>query len=223
MRVYWCNIHGLYPYAEEIIHKQKPYLDTKASYLCTQDAVQHLAGLALLYYGWRNYRWGEFPRICWHGKPHFIADNLQFNISHSNALVACAVGEEPCGQDVQIIEDEPLPLEIFTSEESCWIQKQPNSRKAIFNLWVGKEALLKARGLPFSHLFSQDSLIDTNGCWRNQIDTWHLHWLSLADGYATCFCTTSAQIHIPEQVDTKQILSLLCVPWTENLWRIHTE
>ena len=89
------------------------------------------------------------------GKP-FLADppvpGLDFNLSHSGALVACAISTQgPVGVDVEVW-DRPLPAadlarQWFTPAEAAWVARDPDrARLRFLALWTLKEACLKLTG-----------------------------------------------------------------------------
>ena len=91
------------------------------------------------------------------GKPELAGENapqsLHFNVSHSGALAAIAVGRRPVGVDVERIRaDLPWPriaAEFFSPSEVGALEHvaPPDGRRAFFDCWVRKEAYLKAVGV----------------------------------------------------------------------------
>lgn len=87
------------------------------------------------------------------GKPKVSGVNaLNFNLSHSQGLVACAVSRSAeLGLDVEFVAPQ-APMEIvsdcFTRHEQIWLENSPPSLKSsrFFRLWTLKEAVLKATG-----------------------------------------------------------------------------
>ncbi len=101
-------------------------------------------------------RFGENPA----GKPHLVepATNLQFNVSHSETLWACAVTQsQPVGIDVERVRPlSPRHVMPFLApeERAAWMDafgsmSGPAGVRALFALWTRKEAYAKARGLGF--------------------------------------------------------------------------
>ncbi|MBK7644930.1 MAG: 4'-phosphopantetheinyl transferase superfamily protein [Planctomycetes bacterium] len=95
------------------------------------------------------------------GKPEIAgaeaAHGLEFNLSHTRALVACAVARGfPIGVDVEDTARELDPLElatrVFTPAESQALRALPPGprKRRFFELWTLKEAWLKACGAGFS-------------------------------------------------------------------------
>lgn len=79
---------------------------------------------------------------------------LQFNISHSEQCIACAVALHSVGLDVEKINHSFL-LEIdelsdfFSCSEIKHIKKSPDSCMTFFKMWTLKESVLKAKGTGF--------------------------------------------------------------------------
>jgi 4'-phosphopantetheinyl transferase len=91
-----------------------------------------------------------------HGKPRLAGqdgERLRFNVSHSGdlALLAFALDQE-VGADVESHErktevDRLLPTVCTPAEQAVLRSLEPGERRsAFFDLWAGKEAVLKAMG-----------------------------------------------------------------------------
>ena len=80
------------------------------------------------------------------GKP--LLDFCFFSISHSSELVACAVGEEPVGIDVEKIKPvkQRKTYPLFSETESRYVNESEDSSLAFLTLWTRKEACVKAIG-----------------------------------------------------------------------------
>jgi 4'-phosphopantetheinyl transferase len=89
---------------------------------------------------------GEF------GKPSIDAP-IEFNISHSEEYVVCAISDEgEIGIDIEKIHDiDPDEFDnVFTKEEIENIKKSNDKNYEFFKLWTIKEAAMKACGKGFS-------------------------------------------------------------------------
>lgn len=90
------------------------------------------------------------------GKPYLANQgiDLQFNLSHTDGLVACVVVRDgDCGIDVEAVRsDLDLPAAVLAPSEQRLLAEAPSSTRAelFFRLWTLKEAYVKARGLWFS-------------------------------------------------------------------------
>ena len=86
-----------------------------------------------------------------HGKPFIPGTALQFNLSHSEELAACAVTSgRSVGVDVEFIRDVPeldaIATRFFTGGERERIGRADDRRQAFFECWTRKEAYIKAVG-----------------------------------------------------------------------------
>lgn len=89
-----------------------------------------------------------------HGKPRLVADTrLQFNLSHSNGLIALAITQQaPVGIDVEYLSRQAdimkLAARYFSTDENMAIARLPASalNQRFYDLWTLKEAYLKACG-----------------------------------------------------------------------------
>ena len=97
--------------------------------------------------------WGmeELPEIRREaqGKPYFPqAPRRQFNLSHSGALVLCALDSRPVGADIQIVKRwrEGLPRRVCSGAELAWLEGQADRWRAFTLLWAMKESRVKYTG-----------------------------------------------------------------------------
>lgn len=87
------------------------------------------------------------------GKPYLEGDQLHFNISHSENLLAIALSNAPVGVDVEKIDPSREVLEIartaFSEDEIEWLESMSFMRRArkFTELWSLKEAHLKRLGV----------------------------------------------------------------------------
>jgi len=89
------------------------------------------------------------------GKPHI--DGIEFNLSHSNNKVMCAVSDFPVGCDVELIKeiDFRIAERFFASKE---IEQIDGSIDTFFRLWTLKESFMKVTGLGMSLPLNQFSI-----------------------------------------------------------------
>jgi 4'-phosphopantetheinyl transferase len=87
------------------------------------------------------------------GKPTVVDATVQFNVSHSDDRILIGVGyHHPLGVDVEhmtrTIEIDSIATRFFTTNEARQIQALSGAaqRRAFFNVWTRKEALLKTIG-----------------------------------------------------------------------------
>ena len=79
-------------------------------------------------------------------------ENIYFNLSHCNKIVACGISDKNIGIDVEY-NDPTIDLNIakhyFFNEEYENIKKSKNPTNEFFNYWVLKESYMKYTGLGF--------------------------------------------------------------------------
>lgn len=80
-------------------------------------------------------------------------ENIQFNLSHSGKIVACAISDAEVGVDVEY-NDPAIDLNIarhyFYNREYENIIKSDNPSNEFFSYWVLKESYMKYTGLGFN-------------------------------------------------------------------------
>ncbi len=93
----------------------------------------------------------ENPRLTEQedGKP-VLTDypHIHFNLSHCKEAVACVVGDEPVGVDVERIGryTEQLADYVMSEEEVSQLNTSDSPEREFIRLWTKKEALLKLTG-----------------------------------------------------------------------------
>jgi 4'-phosphopantetheinyl transferase len=81
------------------------------------------------------------------GKPKLRGGELEFNVSHSGALILIAIGSAPVGVDVERVRDLGSDLESVTSAHfSADEQGRCRGGDDFFGIWTAKEAVVKAAG-----------------------------------------------------------------------------
>ena len=90
------------------------------------------------------------------GKPQLLNPIIRFNLSHTDRLIALALGRMELGVDVERVETRkssetrylPLARRFFTQEENIFISNLPDieKKRGFFHLFTLKEALGKAMG-----------------------------------------------------------------------------
>lgn len=82
-----------------------------------------------------------------HGRPFLpgapeVAVSLSHSRSHVAAVATRSVGG--CGIDVETVSHRSPPSRSLTARESAWVTTRPSPAAAFTQLWVRKEALVKA-------------------------------------------------------------------------------
>jgi len=91
-----------------------------------------------------------------YGKPALapeFGEGVHFNVSHSGAMVVCAVSREgEIGVDIEdrrrTVEFCELARNFFSAEEAAAVERAPEHlvRRRFYEIWTLKEAFVKARG-----------------------------------------------------------------------------
>lgn len=162
------------------IVRYKDIVDQKcrlASRLMLLHAMKQ-AGAEVLFPQWKRDK---------NNKP-FIEQWEYFNISHSGELVLFAYGSKPLGVDVEkkISVDHLGMVTYLHPEEQEFIKMSNDSLAGFYQIWVKKEALLKALGTGIVGDLSQfNCLKDTVCCGSTE---WHFYEFSVNQQYSSCIC-----------------------------------
>lgn len=106
-----------------------------------------------------------------HGKPRVNVSslpNLEFNLSHSEDLIICAIALQPIGIDVEFFREmthrDQLIKRYFSVQEQATLNalSAEAQHQAFFYYWTAKEAMLKAVGLGISDLKNVEINLDRN-------------------------------------------------------------
>lgn len=129
------------------------------------------------------------------GKPYFPHSNLQFSLSHSEALWLCYFCESRCGLDLQVVKEcafEKIAAERFSSREQHYVELW--GEEGFFALWVRKEAFCKCTG---QGIFSEmPELVDSDMeflpqvTWQNQ--TYYLQEIPIGAEIKCAVCSEKA-------------------------------
>lgn len=105
------------------------------------------------------------------GRPYLENSHLHISLSHSDQMVACAIGEHPVGIDIEKVR--PMSLKIcrhlcveaekayllsdsgLTENGEC---QDPNVLHRLFEIWTAKEAYFKKQGTGITDLKSVNVL-----------------------------------------------------------------
>ncbi|MBI9100685.1 MAG: 4'-phosphopantetheinyl transferase superfamily protein [Spirochaetaceae bacterium] len=133
-----------------------------------------------------------------YGKPELPSalnrDNLQFNVSHSGDYGIIAVTEDrQVGIDIEKwkdMNDQDLIIKSqFSDDEYKIYSASTDKTKCFFDIWVQKEALIKASGLGFSFGLSQWSVDPERDEYfiEAREKKYHMKKLNICEGYSTAF------------------------------------
>lgn len=154
-----------------------------------QDALRCLAGNVLVMQAFR--RFTETGNILHHlvtnefGKPALKGLQYNFNVSHSEELVICAVNTEGAiGVDAENIR--PINVADYSSqllpEERSRILSHTEPDAAFFDYWTEKEAVMKASGKGLG-LGLDSFLVSDHQTYADQRQ-WYLLSVDLWENYA---------------------------------------
>jgi 4'-phosphopantetheinyl transferase len=133
---------------------------------------------------------------CKTGRP-FLSDYIDFNISHSDNLVACALTiNAKVGIDVELIRSIDFSEfnEVFNIEE----MKEVN-RDSFFKLWTRKESALKAIGLGFALDPKKiNCSLSSNSIYVSEVssDTWWFYKIVHSERYSGTICSNQCNAEL---------------------------
>jgi len=153
------------------------------SYKRWQDQQAFLLGRLLVKEGVKKFDYLEDPLVNFQyntfGKP-FIDGSINFNISHSQSYVVCAISNY-CHLGIDIEKRNNIPLDSFKTQfsEEEWneISISKNSTLTYYEYWTKKEATTKGIGKGVSIPFSSFSFNENT----TQIEDskWYLYPIDL--------------------------------------------
>lgn len=88
-----------------------------------------------------------------YGKPYVDNYDVEFNLSHSRQMVACAVSDKSVGIDIEYVDNDmnmDIARHYFYNEEYENIILSKNKTGEFFKYWVLKESFMKYTGLGFN-------------------------------------------------------------------------
>lgn len=164
-----------------------------------EDRSRSLLARLMLRYSLLHTQHGEQLLYEWrrneYNKP-FIPGWYEFSISHAGEWVLFAYSDERIGVDVELCADmdyEQLYV-CFHRQEQLYIRTAVNPQQAFYNIWVKKEAILKATGTGITNG------LDTFSCVENAVIYGDVEWtfysLALTQEYIAYLCSSKAGQHI---------------------------
>lgn len=119
-----------------------------------------------------------------------------FNISHSGDLVLFSVSEAAIGVDIEhrsCLDYHDLSVH-FHWEEQQYIRNAFNTQEAFYELWVKKEAALKAMGTGIANGLKRFSCVGSHLDYMGT--SWYLRPLPVDPAYTAYICTTNSTASI---------------------------
>jgi 4'-phosphopantetheinyl transferase len=140
-------------------------------------------------------------------KPHWPAAGYDFNISHSESLLACALTDDgQVGIDVEFIRPLHDGARMFEQILAPQERLPPDAdRELFFQYWTRKEAVIKAEGSGGVWDMPEVRLQDNEACYKNR--SWRLHPLQLVAGYAACVASDRTQEIREQPVALEQLIN----------------
>ncbi|TDT46714.1 4'-phosphopantetheinyl transferase [Maribacter spongiicola] len=146
-----CDNDAFFADAEHMFSEE--FVRKYSKYKRWQDAKSTILGRLLLAYGLKNLYQVDIDNLKMNfskdKKPFLENSSIQFNISHSNDVIVCAITSVGAiGVDIEKIsaipiedfKDQFLPLEYET------ILKAPKVLEQFYTYWTQKEAVVKSNG-----------------------------------------------------------------------------
>ncbi|MDW7614149.1 4'-phosphopantetheinyl transferase superfamily protein [Peribacillus simplex] len=150
------------------------------------------------------------------GKP-FLKNfpKFEFNLSHSEEWVVCAIDTAPVGIDVEAIK--PIDLQVanhfFTEKECHYISSSPELQESRFyEVWTLKESYIKAVGQGLTIPLNSFSIVHTNSSYQLELEsgnflddqTFYFKQMALDPHYKLAICTQNNNFpftvtHVPLQ------------------------
>ena len=194
-------LEGLPPKMQQRIHRYRRWQDRQAT----------LFGKYLLRYGLANF-FGDTDlfstyQLDTYQRP-FIGGDVDFNISHSDGMVVCALGRSTrLGIDIERLKKvDPQEFTIvFTREEYQHITQSQNPTQSFFTIWTRKEAAMKADGRGF---FLQPRSIDVLQKEKVVIDQqiWTLQQIPVSDRFCCHLATREPSLVTYRQIQASDFL-----------------
>ena len=156
-----------------------------------------------------RYNYGE------NGKPYLKnAEDVFFNLSHSEDKVVCAISSREIGCDIEKISagNFKLAKHFFATEEYEMIVNQKTEmsrREMFFRLWTLKESFIKATGLGLSQRMDSFSIrFDKNGILLDQTldqEIYYFQELDLWKDYKCSICGLDSEISRKTGVSVEKV------------------
>lgn len=154
------------------------------------------------------------------GKPQLLNPIIRFNLSHTDRLIALALGRMELGVDVERVETRkssetrylPLARRFFTQEENIFISNLPDieKKRGFFHLFTLKEALGKAMGTGLKGAFASGSVPLP----LSQSFSWGKYWCFTKD-----FAPEGYTLALAAEAGEKEFPLVRIFHWEEeNLW-----
>ena len=160
-------------------------------YLREEDRLRCLAGGLLMRRLLGVHEDGQIVEAS-HGKPSLAGKGPQFNLSHAGEYAILAVGDSPCGVDIERMgRMKPLAAKYcMTPEEYAFFTRTDRPEDFFCAIWTGKESVMKGTGLGMRLAPQSFSLLPLEaGEYLIRDGLWFVGWHRLDDGYTIAFAS----------------------------------
>lgn len=126
------------------------------------------------------------------GKPFFQGIPVEFSLSHSGIMWMCMFSEQPCGLDLEMVEEARSYTTVakrrYTKEEQHYVDLWGS--EGFYEVWVRKEAFVKCLG---NSIFSEmPSMVDEEGELKGELQwegvTYYMESLEISPEMKCAFC-----------------------------------
>ncbi|GGE70500.1 4'-phosphopantetheinyl transferase [Pedobacter psychrotolerans] len=119
----------------------------------------------------------------------FIIDWKEFNISHSGSMVAFCYGDNLVGVDIEVISDSNHLefIDFLHPDEFHYISASKKPTDSFYNVWVRKEAFLKATGLGLTNQSAEYNCLPDIVSYNELL--WHIKEIEINAAYKCCVCS----------------------------------
>lgn len=179
-----------------------------------QDRHTHLFGKLLLKYMARRYGYGDEVldqlQYSKYDRPSLVPPAPDFNISHTKAMVACAISDQVrrIGLDIEAYSQIDFSDfgNIHSPQQWAAIKEASNPQQAFFEYWTIKESVIKADGKGLSIPLSEIHIYPDHATQSTQ--TWYLKRLFIDDTVAACMACDRSDFEVELQaLDQAMILN----------------
>lgn len=164
-------------------------------YFCRKDKIRGILGKMLLLKGVKqlgnaNKHSLNDLKYTEHNRPFLSSSNLDFNISHSNSLVVCALSKQVrLGIDVEFQNQANILnfKNLFSLTQWEALETTANPHQLFYQYWAQKEAISKADGSGLSSPFNQIEIHYNSASYNNKY--WLLQSIDIDDQYSAWLAT----------------------------------
>jgi 4'-phosphopantetheinyl transferase len=131
-----------------------------------------------------------------HGPPRLVeAPELAVSLAHTRGYVAACAGPGPVGVDVERLDGRRFSVlfDVLAEAEARWVRASADARRAFLELWVRKEALIKAGYATLDAL----PAVDLVGDLGEVASRWREMWLTgFDDGVMVGACASAEPVRV---------------------------